>query len=197
MLIDMPTTPVAAEIEWTLDLPSQANRPEFGRGRGRTNILAGGARWSAKITMPEMLNEAAFRPWRSFLARVRGRANSFRVVAVENPQIDSFVQVVVDGAGQQGYALKTRGWQPGLQLRDGMFVTVGDRLLVVAGNTNVVGADGRPTINVEPLIPDALADGAPVEVYRPYAVLQMADTRAGYTVGRGQMYAVSFQAEEL
>ena len=42
-----------------------------------------------------------------------------------------------------------------------------------------------------------LADGAPVEVYRPYAVLQMADTRAGYTVGRGQMYAVSFQAEEL
>lgn len=197
MLIDMPATPVAAEIEWTLDLPSQANRPEFGRGRGRTNILAGGARWSAKVTMPDMLSEAAFRPWRSFLARVRGRANTFRVVAVENPQIDSFCQVVVDGAGQQGYALKTRGWQPGLQLRDGMFVTVGDRLLVVAGNTYLADANGRMVITVDPLIPDGLADGAPVEVYRPYAVLQMADTRNGYTVGRGQMYAVSFQAEEL
>ncbi len=197
MLIDMPTTPVAAEIEWTLDQPSQANRPEFGRGRGRTNILAGGARWSAKITMPQMLSEAAFRPWRSFLARVRGRANPFRVIAVENPQIDSFCQVVVDGAGQQGYALNTRGWLPGLQMLDGMSVTVGDQLLVVAGHTDVVGADGKLVINVDPLIPDGLTDGAPVEVHLPYAVMQMADTKTGYTVGRGQMYSVAFQAEEL
>lgn len=197
MLIDMPCTPVAAQIEWMLDRPGQTNRSEFnGEGGGRTNVLAGGSRWSAKITMPDVLSEGQFRPWRSFLARVRGRANRFRVVAVENPQLDVFCTVVVDGADQKGYALNTRGWYPGLQLLDGMFVTVGESLLVVAGDTAIAGADGKLTISVEPLIPGKLADAAPVEVHLPYAVLQMADSKAGYTVGIGQLYSVAFQAEE-
>lgn len=197
MLIDMPRTPVAAEIEWMLDRPGQTNRSEFnGEGGGRTNILAGGARWSAKVTMPKQLGERAFRPWRSFLARVRGRANTFRVIAVEGRQLPFFCTIVVDGADQKGYALKTRGWYAGAQMLDGMFLTVGDRLLVVAGNTAIAGADGRLTIAVEPLIPGKLVDGAAVEVHLPYAVLQIADTKAGYTVSVGQMYSVAFQAEE-
>ena len=197
MLIDMPATPVAAEIEWMLDQPSQTNRSEFnGQGGGRTNILAGGSRWSAKVTMPTVLSERQFRPWRSFLARVRGRANTFRVVAVEGPQIAMHCTVVVDGADQKGYALKTRGWLRGLQMLDGMFLTVGDHLLVVAGDTAIAGADGKLTIAVEPLIPGNLPDGAAVEVHRPYAVLEMSSSKAGYTVGRGQTYSVSFEAEE-
>jgi hypothetical protein len=180
-----------------LDSPGQTNRSEFnGSGGGRTNVLAGGSRWSAKITMPDQLSERAFRPWRSFLARARGRANAFRVVAVEGPQIPVRCNVVVDGADQKGYSLATRGWYQGAQMLDGMFLTVGDRLLVVAGDTMIAGADGKLTIAVEPLVPGKLVDGAAVEVNLPYAVLQMSDTRAGYTVGVGQMYSVSFQAEE-
>lgn len=197
MPIEMPRSPVAAEIEWTLDQPSQTNRAEFnGRGHGRATVLAGGARWSAKIKLPTVLSERQFRPWRSFLARVRGQANTFRVVAVEGPQLRLFCTVVVDGAGQKGYQLKTRGWLPGLRLLDGMFLTVGDRLLVVAGNTAIAGSDGRLTITLDPLIPAGLVDGAPVEVHRPYAVLQLSSSKAAYTVGRGQTYSVSFDAEE-
>lgn len=197
MLIEMPRTPVAAQIEWSIDQPSQTNRSEFGgRGGDRTNILAGGARWSAKITQPDVLSERQFRPWRSFLARVRGRANSFRVLAVEGPQLKFSCTVVVDGAGQKGYQLKTRGWMPGLQMLDGMFLTVADTLLVVAGDTALAGDDGKLTIAVEPIIPNSLVDGAAIEVHLPYAVLQMANSKAGYTVGRGQMYSVSFEAEE-
>lgn len=197
MLIEMPRSPVPAEVEWTLDQPSQTNRSEFGGpGGGRTNILAGGARWSARITMPVVLHERQFRPWRSFLARARGRANTFRVVAVEEPQLRVFCTVVVDGEGQKGYQLVTRGWARGLQMLDGMFLSVGGALLVVNGNTMIAGEDGKLTVAVEPLIPEGLLDGQPIEVHRPVAELQMADSKAGYTVGRGQTYSVSFTAEE-
>ena len=177
---------------------AQPDEPERinGRGGARTNILAGGARWFAKVTMPVVLSERQFRPWRSFLAKVRGRANVFRVKAVEQPQIRFHCVVVADGAGQKGYSLKTKGWLPGAQMLDGMFLTIGDTLLVVDGDTVIAGrreADDRG----EPLIPEGVADGATIEVHEPWALLQMSDTRSGYTVGRGQTYSVSFQAEEL
>lgn len=198
MRIEMPRTPVAAEIEWMLDQPSQTSRSEFnGRGGARTNILAGGARWFAKVTMPVVLSERQFRPWRSFLAKVRGRANVFRVKAVEQPQIRFHCVVVADGGGQKGYSLKTKGWLPGAQMLDGMFLTIGDSLLVVDGDSVIAGADGKLTIAVNPLIPEGVADGAAIEVHEPWALLQMSDTRSGYTVGRGQTYSISFQAEEL
>ncbi|WP_298810625.1 hypothetical protein [uncultured Sphingomonas sp.] len=127
-----------------------------------------------------------------------GAAGPLAVLKGQGSYAETRSQPEIDTSSKDttGYALKTRGWYPGAQMLDGMFLTVGDRLLVVAGNTAIAGADGRLTIAVEPLIPGKLVDGAPVEANLPYAVLQMADTKAGYTVGVGQMYSVAFQAEE-
>ncbi|GAM00569.1 hypothetical protein [Sphingomonas parapaucimobilis] len=195
IIVPMPTSPTAAsEIPWKLKQPSQSNRGW--KGKRRTTILPEAARWSAEVDMPVIRGEASFRPWRSFLAQLQGRANAFKLVAVEGPQFKFHQVVVIDGTGQKGGTLKTRGWQPGARLLDGMFITAGDRLLQVIGDHPIVGADGKLTVTVLPTIPEGLADGAHVEVRLPYALMSLDTDEQGWTVGVGQQYKVSFPVVE-
>lgn len=195
IIVPMPRAPKAArEIPWKLKQPSQSNRGW--KGKRRTTILPETPRWSAEVEMPPILGEAAMRPWRSFFAQLQGRANAFKLVAVEKPQFRFHQVVVVDGAGQKGGVLNTRGWMPGSQLLDGMFITAGDRLLQVIGNHPIVGADGKLAVTVLPIIPEGLPDGGAVEVRQPYALMSLATDEQGWTVSPGQQYKVAFPCEE-
>lgn len=193
-IIELPNWPVAKEIEWEADQPSQANRSEF-TGVRRVTILGEAFRRSAQVTYPPILGEAAFRPWRAALAACRGRVNPFRLVAVENPQPTFSPNVVVDGAGQQGFSLATKGWHPRATIKSGMMVTVGDRLFDVAVSA-ISDEAGKLTLQLEQLLPEGLADLAPVETIWPWALMAMAESRVPYKVGAGQQYAVSFRCEE-
>jgi len=194
--VDLPAAPVAAEIEWEPHQPSQTNESEF-TGTDRTVILAQAPFWTAKVTYPTIIGEARFRPWRSALMRLQGRANAFRLVAVEGPQHGEHQAVVIDGVGQTGFALATRGWQPGTGLNDGMMVTVGDQLLQLVADTGLAGADGKLTLKVLPHIPAGLVDGGPVETRLPWALMRMTTDAPGWKVGRGQQYAITFECRSV
>lgn len=193
--VALPERPVAAKIDWRPRQPAQVNRSEF-TGRSRSVILAEAPFWAAGVTYPTIIGEAAFRPWRSALMRLQGRANAFRLVAVEGPQHQVAQAVVVDGAGQTGYSLAVRGFEPGEYMLDGMFVTVGDRLLQVVADTVQAGADGKLTLSVMPHLPAGLADGAEIETRLPWALMRLAQDQQGWTVDRGQQYSVSFDCED-
>ncbi len=194
MLIQMPASPVAANIEWDIDQPGQANRGEF-TGKRRVTLLTRAPRWSAKVTLPPILGEARAMPWRAFAVDCDGVANSFRVIACEGDQITG-VNVRVNGAGQQAHALVTSGWgAAGTKLRRGQFVTVAEQLLMLMADV-VADAAGDATLSFKPYLRLSPAANAPVEVRRPYAVMSMSDPKCGWKVGIGQNYAVSFDCEE-
>lgn len=196
MLVAMPQFPrAAAKIEWKLRQPSQMNRGEF-TGYRRVTILAEAPRWTAHVEYPPIIGERAARPWRSFFAQLQGRAGTFQLVACEAPQVEVFQQVVVDGAGQTGNTLATRGWQAGAWLGNGMFVTVGDRLHQVVATSPIAGADGKVTLSIIPYLENDLADGVTVETRLPWALMSLSDDSAGWSVGTNQQYAIAFDCEE-
>jgi hypothetical protein len=195
MLIPFPAAPIPAQIDWDIDQPAQVNRGEF-TGRRRVTILTAAPRWYAQVTLPPILGEGRVLDWRAFLVDLDGIANSFRLVAVERDQMPGAPSVSVDGAAQGGLQLATKGWGgPGQKLRRGQFVTVGDQLLMLRAPV-IANAEGKAILSIKPYLRLSPADGAPIEVRRPYAVMAMSDARNGWSVGIGQNYAVSFACEE-
>jgi len=77
-------------------------------GASQVNTLAGPARWRCKVELPP-LSAAAQLAWRGFNAALRGRANAFRLVAVEAAQRTPagvlLGQARVYGDGQTGFQL--------------------------------------------------------------------------------------------
>lgn len=194
IIVDLPQYPVAAKIKWSLKQPTQVNRGEF-TGTRRVTILTQAPRWSAEVEYPPILGEAAARPWRAALARLQGQANAFKLVACENPQQWGYGAPKVDGANQMGNLIKTRGWIPNGAFLIGNFVTIGGRLHQVLAQT-LMDSSGKAEIEIMPHIADGLADGTPIEGYRPYALMSLTDDVAGWTVGPGQRYDISFSCEE-
>ena len=194
MIVDLPKEPAPAKIEWKPRQPSQVNRSEF-TGKTRTVILGEASFWAASVSYPEIIGEAKFRSWRSALMRLQGRVNAFRLSACEGPQHRILQRVVVDGSGQTGYTVKTRGWYPGTGLSDGMFVTIGEDLHQVVANTGLAGPDGKLTIAIMPHIAGGVADGVAIETRRPWALMKLASDQQGWTVDVGQKYTVSFDCE--
>lgn len=194
MLITFPAEPVPAKIDWSIDQPGQANRGEF-TGRRRVTLLTAAPRMYAKVTLPEIRGEHRVLDWRAFVFDCDGIANRFRVVAVEGDQITG-VDVSVDGAGQGAHTLMTKGWGgAGRKLRRGQFFTVGEQLLCLQADV-VAGGDGRALLTFKPYLRLIPADGAPLEVRRPYAVMSMSDPRNGWAVDIGKKYDVAFDCEE-
>lgn len=198
MIIDLPTTP--ASIEWTPNQAVQTNRPEFGDAEPKITVLGQTFTWSAKVAIVEIRGEAAFRPWRSALMRMKGGARAFRLSACEGPQHAHHQVVVVDGAGQQGNTIALRGFAEGTGMRDGMFLTVvsangAERLLAIVADTPLAGADGKLVLSIEPVVPTGLVDGDRVETRRPWATMRRTDQGTGWRVGPNQTYTVSFECE--
>lgn len=194
MLIPFPASPVPAKIRWDIDQPGQVNRGEF-TGKRRVTLLSAAPRLHAQVTLPPIIGETRVLDWRAFVFDCDGVANKFQLIACERDQIAE-AGVVVDGAGQYGQALATRGWaSPGLKLSRGQFITVGEQLLIVRAPVVADGA-GRASISFKPYIRLSPADGAPIEVRRPYAVMSMTDPKNGWDVDVGQNYAVTFECEE-
>ncbi|WP_129586363.1 hypothetical protein [Sphingomonas montana] len=193
-VIAMPASPVPRTVAWNLRQPTQVNRSEF-TGRRKVTILGTAPRWTAKVTLPPIIGEPKIHAWRAFAVDCNGQANSFRVIACERDQIVG-VTVRVAGAGQGGFAVVTNGWGgAGVKLRRGQFVTIADQLLMLM--QDVVADDaGTATLRFKPFLRRAAANGAEIEVRRPYALMSMTGDEAGWVADVGQQYAVSFDCEE-
>lgn len=195
MLIAMPVSPAPRKIEWSFDQPAQVNRGEF-TGRRRVTLLAAAPRLFASVTMPPIVGEDRVLDWRAFVIDCDGVANRFKVIACEREQIAGVQAVQVDGGGQGGHTLRTKGWTgAGRKLRRGQFVTIGEQLLTLMADV-VADAAGKALIEFKPYIRVTPADAASIEVKRPYAMMSMSDPKNGWAVDVGQQYDVKFACEE-
>lgn len=118
---------------------------------------------------------------RSFLAKLRGRANTlqFPVPGYDGPANDYAGPAgLVNGAGQSGYSLVTDGWTASTAiLPEGSYITVnGELKLVTAAATS--NGSGQATLSIEPALRYSPADNAPLTITEPYAVMALAASDA-------------------
>lgn len=193
MLVTLPRYPAAPmEVTWKLRQPSQANRSEF-TGARRVTILAEAPRWTAQVKYAPIFGDRAMRPWRAALAMMQGRVGTFRLPAFEQIQPVAG-QAVVDGGDQIGMQVRLRGFTARSVLRTGWFITIGERLHQIVHEV-LPDENGKVLVSVIPYVA-GYADGTPVALTAPYALMSLSDDEAGWTVGPGQRYDVAFNCEE-
>lgn len=150
--------------------------------------------WTLNMSLPPLGRDKE-RLLMATVDQLRGRQNKFRFrdyrfiqpVAAGNP--------VVDGAGQLGAQLVTRGWTPNQRvLRAADYVTVNEQLLRVTADVRS-GSDGRAILPLNIFLRSAPASGQPVNYRSPYAVMRFTNPENPINRQVGQA-GITIQARE-
>ena len=194
-IIALPAAARIRKIEWTLDRPAQVNRSDWTKRR-QVVTQPGPSIWSATADLVVKIGEANMLDVEAFLVDLEGQVNSFRLRAVETPQLAGAHGVTVDGGGQSGRALKLKGGVAGETLRRGHKLTVNDQMVMLMAPLTFDGT-GRATASFKPSLRLSPLDNSFVEVVFPTVLVSLATSQVGWSVDVGQIYqAKQLQLEE-
>lgn len=143
-----------------------------------------GAQWAASLAFTNR-TELEGRTIKAFLTRLNGRAGRFRMTPPELNQLGTMAGAgLVDGAGQTGTTLNTKGWtinQTNL-FAPGDYLEVNGELKMVVETAASDGA-GLSAIIIAPPLRKATNDNDPIEVTDPQAIFMLeSDSQAGWDV---------------
>lgn len=182
MILDFPAGIVPGQLTWHLRANTQTHTSPFD-GSSQTLELPG-ARWIAEMRF-DVLTENEWRVLTAFVARLGGAAGRFRLSPIHAPRrAVAGGAPAVNGAGQGGLALSTRGWAAGaVVMRAGDFLSYvdpagRDMLHVVTADAASDGA-GVAAIPIRPQIRRAPADGVGINIAAPRCVVKLADDDEG------------------
>ena len=139
-----------------------------------------GARWEFTVTWPTLSPDDR-RELAAFLARLRGRAGRFTYSPFWSPRrATGGGTPVINGAGQTGATLSTRGWTANAQaMRAGDWLsyldTAGRRRLHQVAADATADASGIAALIITPPIRRAGADGVAIEITAPIGVFMLVD----------------------
>lgn len=115
---------------------------------------------------------------RSFLSKLRGRANTFRLpVPAAGVPFSGYQgpEGLVDGSGHTGTSLPTKLWQANqLILREGDYFNVGDELKMATQDVTSDGS-GNATITFEPALRASPASNTVIRTSEPFLYLAAQD----------------------
>lgn len=174
-------------IEWELDRPSQINVSAY---TARRSVLQNPwhGRWRAKVELATVQGESGFRALRSFFARCEGQVNVFRVYATVEAQNSNFGVIVASTAAAGATTMSISGYATALT--EGQYFTVNGQLCVCIANQS--GA----SLTFEPPLRAQATAGTFVVTSRPYALVSMAASSTGWSIGAARRYGAAFTVEE-
>lgn len=174
-------------IEWELDRPSQVNVSAY---TARRSVLQNPwhGKWRAKVELAMVQGESEFRSLRSFFARCEGQVNVFRIYATVEAQNSNVGVTVASAAAAGATSLSING--AATPLTDGQYFTVNGQLCVC------IADQSGSTLTFEPPLRAAAAAGTTVVTSRPYALVSMASSSVGWSVGGARRYGAGFSVEE-
>ena len=176
-----------AQVDWTLDRPAQVNASNLTPIReADTDPWFG--KWSAKVTLATVESEAAFAPFRSFLLRLNGPANTFNLPAVVEPQNGNSGVTLSSSAAAGDNTISLSGVST--PLKDGQLVTVNGQLLQLTADQT------GTSITFEPDLRAAASSGTAVETANPYATVSLSDQSISWAVSPPQRFDCDFAVEE-
>lgn len=157
-----------------------------------------GVRWTAEFALPPM-EKAEARAWIAFLVSLRGRVGTFLAYDPEHrtPLGVATGTPLVDGAGQTGRSLATRGWTNSVTgiMKAGDYLAFANRLHMVVEDASSDGT-GDATLSIEPPLRESPSDGASITVSNPTAIMRLAGDSAEWSENTARHYGISFAGVE-
>jgi hypothetical protein len=201
-------------ISYPLNFPTQCVRGITIRARTVVGMSASpftgqqqvykhpGQWWEAEITFPPMKRKDA-EEVAAFLLKLNGRFGTFLMGDPVNTQprgVGSGVPLV-DGAGQTGNQLNTKGWTPSITgiLRAGDWVQLGSgsstRLYKVLDDVDS-NASGEATLTLFPNLRTPSANLDSVILNSPQGQWRLSANDIDYTIQTGQFYGITLACME-
>lgn len=156
-----------------------------------------GQGWQIEVTLPPMTRATAA-PWLGFFLKLNGREHTFlmgdpdgrtpRGVATGTP--------VVDGAGQTGQSLATKGWTANTTgiLKSGDYIQIGQRLYALTADADS-NADGEATLAIWPRLRQSPADEDPITTTNTVGLWRL-DEMPTWPNDVNNLYTITFTASE-
>lgn len=199
--LSLPATFKAAKLEFSgIDIVGGDPSP-FTANAQKYDWMA--ASWAGRITLSADSRTAA-EILRAWVMSLNGTSGSFLCgdPSRPNPRGVATGVPLVDGAGQVGRTLATKGWTNGVA----GILKAFDLIQLGAGasahlHMNLTDADasgaGKTTLDLWPILREAPADGDAITVISPKGVWRRASNRFDWNVGGGAVYgSCSFDIEE-
>ncbi|WP_413614747.1 hypothetical protein MRB56_12630 [Halomonas cupida] len=170
-ILDFP--PVAPQsMQWGLAHNTKSFTSAF-NGATQT-VTYPGARWRCQMTFGTLRPDEE-RMLSTFINRLGGRAGRFRLSDLYRVSPVSRGNAVVDGGGQTGGLLRTRGWIPSRRvLRMGDYVTVDNEMKEVLDDV-WSDAGGKAVLRVAPWWRFSPTNAATVNHTSPVAIMMLDD----------------------
>lgn len=182
MPIDLPTYPALRTAK--IRLLDWGGRLVPILGGPVQTIMRLGTRFSLEFTVPPMPSEPNGRLWGGALVqaklqgvRTRFLQDGFTTGAPGSP--------VVDGSGQTGMVLNIKSGQPGYRFRQYQFISLvhgGRRYLHMVTARVDIGADGKASLPIAPMLRVITTNGDAVEVAKPMIEGTLTGDEVGWNV---------------
>lgn len=161
-----------------------------------------GQRWGLSVTLPAM-KRAQAEAWIAFLVALNGREGTFLYgdPSGATPQGIATGAPLVDGAGQTGPVLNSKGWtasQTGI-LKAGDWIQLGSagtsRLHKILKDADS-DAGGLAALDIWPRLRTSPADGATIIAADTVGLFRLSEGPAAWDVDEAQFFGLSFTATE-
>lgn len=194
MTITLPTSPRAATAKPRLIANAVQTQPIVGGVVQRKLRL--GTRWSLDVTLPPM-NYATAMAWTADLSN--SEAEEVLLLWPQPPEVVGVIGApVVNGAGQSGSTLATRGATAGYVYKKGLFFSLiegGRRYLhQIVAQATANGA-GQAALSIKPMLRVAPSDGALMEFYEP-KIQGWAQVSPGWDIDTAMIVGLSLSIAE-
>lgn len=162
-----------------------------------------GEQWSMQLQMPPMRRNIAA-DWYSFGIKAEGTFNYFLMgdPSARVPRGNPVGTPVINGNGQEGNSINTRGWTPSALnvLRAGDYIQIGTgiaaRLHMVVDDASA-NLSGEAVLNIAPALRTPPNDGTTIITNNAKGVFRMTDNSFSWGVSPGGFYRLSFSAVEV
>lgn len=179
------------------DAPAQINRSAW-TGKRKVIGLPGAEVWTGAVEISDIATEIEERPWRAFLAALKGVQNWFRLYLPCQSHIGP--APVVGSSPGNGYTLPLTGMTANSRILEaGQHMTVplpSGRFRAVRLTADLItDASGNATANFAPALSETPNVGATVETANPFVPVSSSATRLGFSMDQG-VAGTAFEVEE-
>lgn len=189
--INLPNVMGVREIAWYADQVRKVSESPF--TLQRQVYRHSGERWRVAIVLPPMTRAEAAE-WESFLLLLSGGYGQvwFGDVLQSTPRGKAWGAPQVDGDGQSGRVLVTKGWNPNIEgvLLAGDRFQLGNYLYSVLRSVNSTGA-GIATLDIFPALRSSPTDGQTIITHNPKGLFRLSSNSSGlYGVNARKTYSL-------
>lgn len=160
-------------------------------------------RWVMSVELI-IMQRANVEAWISFFLKLNGREGTFLFgpPAAGTPRGTPTGTPLVDGAGQTGKSLDTKGWTNGStgNLLEGDYIQIGtgstSRLYKILTASVDADGSGLATIDIWPRLRESPADGATIVTTDAVGLFRLANNTMPWNLQGVSIYEASFDAVE-